>query len=225
MSTYRTEYERRYGQAFRDFVETSDERALAVAYELGRAAVEERMSVLDLAELHQRVLTAALAGTADPIALVAASGDFFLEALAACEVVRRALEEAVETAAVERRHATVLRRLSHFLNDTSIALDADGSLDEVCHLVAEHAREITGAEWAVARLAEPVCCAAEVGAPHEHPRLTQPLTALDGRLLGEVVVAGKADGFTAIDEALLVQLAQMATAAIERAQLYTRGPA
>jgi phosphoserine phosphatase RsbU-like protein len=222
MTPYRTEYERSYAEAFDAFVESSDERALAAAYELGRAAVGEKLSVLDLAELHQRVLTAALPDAADAGALAAASGDFFLEALAAFEMVRRALEEAVETAAIERRHATVLRRLSHFLSDTSIAFDAAGSLDEVCHLVAEHAREITGAASAVARLTEPAACVAEVGEPLDAPALTQPLTALDGRRLGEVAVAGKPGGFTTIDDAMLVQLAQMATAAIERAQLYSR---
>ena len=222
MNPFRTEYERRYAEAFVQLLDAPGERALAGAYELGRAAVDEGLGVLDLAELHQRVLAGAIAGADDPEAVVAACGDFFLEALAAFEMVSRALAEAVDHAARERRQATVLRRLSAFLSDTSLALDAAGSLEEVVQLVAEHAREVVGARWARAALEEPVACVAEAGDPADEPRLAAPLNALDGRRLGDLTVAGKPAGFSALDEALLIQLAQMSTAAIERAQLYSR---
>ena len=49
------------------------------------------------------------------------------------------------------------------------------------------------------------------------------LTALDGRHLGLIQAFDKQTGdFTELDEAILVQLAQMASAAVERAQLYRR---
>jgi len=56
------------------------------------------------------------------------------------------------------------------------------------------------------------------------PRWLQaPLTSLDGRDLGSIRLAGKRDGdFTAVDEAVLVHLAQMASAALERTRLYQR---
>jgi GAF domain-containing protein len=51
--------------------------------------------------------------------------------------------------------------------------------------------------------------------------LVAALTALDGRHLGLIQVLDKQTGdFTELDEATLVQLAQMASAAVERAQLY-----
>ena len=49
------------------------------------------------------------------------------------------------------------------------------------------------------------------------------LTALDGAELGAVQLFDKQDGdFTADDEAALVHLTQMASAAVERARLYQR---
>jgi len=51
--------------------------------------------------------------------------------------------------------------------------------------------------------------------------LVAPLTALDGRELGWIQLLDKPDaGFTELDEAVLVHLAQMAAAALERARLY-----
>lgn len=53
--------------------------------------------------------------------------------------------------------------------------------------------------------------------------LEAPLTSLDGRDLGSIRLAGKRDGdFTEVDEAVLVHLAQMASAALERTRLYRR---
>lgn len=53
--------------------------------------------------------------------------------------------------------------------------------------------------------------------------LAASLTALSGEDIGLVQLLDKQDGdFTELDEAVLVQLAQMASAAIERAQLYRR---
>ncbi len=55
--------------------------------------------------------------------------------------------------------------------------------------------------------------------------LAAPLTTLDGRTLGLVQLFGKHDGeFSELDEAVLVQLTQMASAAVERTLLY-RGSA
>jgi GAF domain-containing protein len=53
--------------------------------------------------------------------------------------------------------------------------------------------------------------------------LAAPLSALDGRPLGLIQAFDKhgAD-FSELDEAVLLQLAQMASAAIERTQLYRR---
>jgi GAF domain-containing protein len=233
--------------------------------------------VLDLAATHHDVLLSALedpANARSPEAVTRAAADFFLESLSAFEMVQRGVREAREAAMVERRHAAILRRLSTFLADASLGLDAAGSTDEMLQLVAEHAREVIGAEQCVARLKvadgseralEAVASEqavegdladasrfaglydniaptsgslrmtasdlarqpappglAEAGEPPS-PRgwLAASLTALDGRDLGLIQLFDKRDGdFSELDEAVLVQLAQMAAAAVERAQHY-----
>ena len=53
--------------------------------------------------------------------------------------------------------------------------------------------------------------------------LGAPLTTLDGRELGSIQLLDKHDSdFTEVDEAVLVHLSQMASAAVERAWLYER---
>ncbi|MBW3577964.1 MAG: PAS domain S-box protein [Actinobacteria bacterium] len=59
------------------------------------------------------------------------------------------------------------------------------------------------------------------GDPSDDAALSAPLLARDGATLGHISVRDRLDGsFTETDEALLVQLAQLASAAIEKARLY-----
>ena len=118
--------------------------------------MSRQLSVLDLAVAHQEALVSALAGatSAGEVERVArAAGDFFLESLAAFEMVQRGFWEAREAARLERRQTERSRRLSSFLADASLALDAHGSLEEVLRLVAEQARELVGAECCVVTVA------------------------------------------------------------------------
>jgi GAF domain-containing protein len=60
-----------------------------------------------------------------------------------------------------------------------------------------------------------------VGNRRPHGWLAASLTALDGSELGAIQLFDKQDGsFTESDEAVLIHLAQMASAAVERARLY-----
>ena len=61
-------------------------------------------------------------------------------------MVQRGIREVHEAAALERRQADLLRQLSNFLADASLALGASDSLEEMLQLVAEQARELTRAE-------------------------------------------------------------------------------
>ena len=270
----------RYREGFDAYLRDRDERALAYAYELGRSAVAQDLSVLDLASAHQDVLLETLRSDPDSTSyedVIRAAGEFFLEGVSAFEVVARALQDARETALVERRHATIVRHLSTFLADASLALDASESVHEMLQLVAEHARELTSADRCAAHLTldddtptiaalamdqhdanlesalielsslyralEPPTgslrmTAADLDRHREAHALSEPkdatgwkprgwlaaaLSALDGRYIGLIQAFDKHSGeFSELDEAILVQLAQMASAAVERAQLYRR---
>jgi phosphoserine phosphatase RsbU-like protein/GAF domain-containing protein len=264
-----------YASGLRDYLRTRSETDLRVAYELAREAVRRGLSVLDLAIAHQEALPAALydaADAGDVHEVAHAAGDFFLEGLSTYEMVQRGLREARDAVSTERRQTGLSRRLSSFLADTSLALGAHESLEEMLRLVAEQALELLGAECCVATVAEqgrPRSAEATSGAEddrrwtafvrwldlsalydfvrenggsarlagdqladlaafrhaaRELPRdgwLAASLTALDGSDLGIIQLFDKQDGaFTGEDEAALVHLAQMASAAVERARLY-----
>jgi len=269
------QYRERYREAFSAYLREPGEERLRDAYELGRTAVRENLGALDLAAVHHEVLAGVLSSARDHEHVAAVAGDFFVESLSAFEMVQRVLREARDAAVMERHHAAILRRLSTFLADTSLALGAADSLEEVLQLVAEHARELTGAAWCTARLEgaglTPVIEALATASDSDpdqvtgaelatlfgalrpesgslrmtgtelsgHPAqraLAQPrdegqrvnswlaasLTALDGRNIGLIQVFDKQQGsFTELDEAMLVQLAQMASASVERTQLYS----
>jgi hypothetical protein len=264
-----------YTSSLADYLREPTESALQAAYELGREGVRRQLSVMDLAVAHQEALLTALSGAsdgADAQRITQAAGDFFLEALASFEMVQRGSDEVREAARSERRYTDLSRRLSTFLADASLALDARGSLGEMLQLVAEQARELVGGDCCVVtvalegtpRSAEGASYAegdrrwtvfvqwldlravyrvlrqrggvARLGgeqlaglppfraAPRERPLqswLAVALTALDGSELGAIQVFDKPGGaFAREDEAALIHLAQMASAAVDRALLY-----
>lgn len=281
MTAYRADFIQRYREVFATYLQERDEHALSRAYELGRSAVAQDRSALDLATAHREVVLDLLRSPSDPTGQeesIRAAGDFLIETMSAFEVLQRALQETRETALVERRHATILRHLSSFLADASLAFDASESLDELLQLVAEHARELTGAEQCSVQLTlednTPIAHAFAVE-PHDATSASQldefaalyralrpatgsvrmtapeldrhradqtlsepaqgawrpggwlaaPLTTLDGRQRGLIQAFDKQGGeFSELDEATLVQLAQMASAAVERTQLYRQHP-
>ncbi len=264
-----------YASALSDYLLERTETSLWVAYELGREAVSRQLSVLDLAVAHEEAMLSALGGApsvAEGQQVARAAGDFFLESLSSFEMVQRGVKEARQAILRQRRQTELSRRLSTFLADASLALDASDSVEEMLRLVAEQARELTGADCCVAtvtvkghpRIAEAASHKEadrrwktlvrwlDLPAIYELVRLSggsvriageqlarlplfrtvasgRPLqgwlaallTALDGTELGAVQLFDKQDeGFTGDDEAALVHLAQMSSAAVERALLY-----
>ena len=143
MSVGASKFQTAYLAALRTHIDNPSEGTLRTAYELGRDAVADESSVLDLAAVHHDALAVLLsskpdaAGAADVIPAAAA---FYVESLSASEMVQRGFREAREAARLERRHAALLRQLSNLLADASLAFDASGSLEEMLRLVAEQAR-------------------------------------------------------------------------------------
>jgi anti-sigma regulatory factor (Ser/Thr protein kinase) len=210
-----------YGSAFRAYLAGGGEVGLESAYELGRQAVTGELSLLELAGIHQAVLADALEGASEPgeLGRIARAGtDFFLESLATFEMTQRGFREARETAQLQQRHADQLRGLA----EAALAVNSALSEGEMLELVEERAREIVGAEQSSVTVEGTP--GDRLPAPLREPaRLAAPLIARDGQPLGVIELSGKRDGeFTADDESILVQLAQMASVAIVNARLFER---
>ena len=236
MSTVRTqsrttEFRQSYAGAFGAYVAKPDERTLRAAYELGREAVSRDLGVVDVAAVHHEVLRSALAaGLRRVDEVVAAAGDFLVESLSSFEMVQRGYRHVRERALLEQRHAAMLRQLSALLSDASLAAGAADSLAEVLQLVAEQARELTGAtscvarariganvRWATARAHEQGFAAPSDPASGSN-RLRAPLVSLAGAEIGMLEIVKHEGRFSELDEAILVHVGQMAAATIERAQ-------
>jgi GAF domain-containing protein len=142
-----------YAAAFEAFLIDPTERALRAAYELGRDAVSQRVGLLELAQTHHAVVLSALTDatkTVDPERIMAAASDFFLEAMSAYEMVRRAVAEVEEAVQSERRQAEMIRQLSSLLADASLAASTNSSIAEMLQLVVEQAHELIDASWCIA---------------------------------------------------------------------------
>ena len=93
MRTGLEDLKRDYRVAFLQYLPRREEAALARGYELGRSAVTEGRSILELARIHHEVLLEALRETpAEELSHVAtAASGFFLEVLATFDMAQRAL--------------------------------------------------------------------------------------------------------------------------------------
>ena len=82
---------RDYRVAFLQYLPRREEAALNRGYELGRSAVVEGLSLLDLARVHHEILLEVLRETpAEEISAVAvAASEFFLEVLAPFDMAQR----------------------------------------------------------------------------------------------------------------------------------------
>ncbi|MFC8504331.1 phosphatase RsbU N-terminal domain-containing protein [Pedococcus sp. NPDC057267] len=83
---------RDYRAAFLRYLPRRSEAALAAGYDLGHRAVEDGVSVLDLAHVHHAVLTEVLEQSpgGDVRGIATAASEFLLEVLATVDLVQRA---------------------------------------------------------------------------------------------------------------------------------------
>ena len=82
---------RNYRAAFWRYLPNRDEAALDAGYQIGRSAVVDGLTILDLVQVHHDVLREVL-GTGSPEeldGLTATAGDFLVEVLATYEMTRR----------------------------------------------------------------------------------------------------------------------------------------
>lgn len=82
---------RNYRAAFLRYLPNRDEAALDAGYQIGRSAVVDGLTILDLVQVHHDVLREVL-GTGSPEeldGLTATAADFLVEVLATYEMTRR----------------------------------------------------------------------------------------------------------------------------------------
>jgi serine phosphatase RsbU (regulator of sigma subunit) len=214
----------RYSAAFAAYLAERSELTLGAAYDLGREAVTGKLSVLDVAEAHHAALRDS--GAADPDT-IAAAAEFFRESLSLFETVHRGYIEVQEVARLEHEHVGQLRALT----DASVAINSSLTVEAILQLTADAARSIIRAERATVVVQAPdprlrpltATSPPRLGGGDVAPaRLTATLLGR-GRELGMLeVVDGHERTFTAREEALLGQLAQLSSVAITNAQLYER---
>lgn len=93
--TARDDLERNYRTAFLRYLPRQEEAALTSGYALGRTAVSDGVSILELARVHHDVLLEVLRDTAaDELTRVAtAASEFLLEVLATYDMAQRGFLE------------------------------------------------------------------------------------------------------------------------------------
>lgn len=81
---------RDYRVAFLRYLSSRDEVPLTIAYELGRRAVEERLSILELSKIHHDTFRLVLhdGRPAELDGVVQAASEFFLEVLATYHMIQ-----------------------------------------------------------------------------------------------------------------------------------------
>jgi serine phosphatase RsbU (regulator of sigma subunit) len=214
----------RYAAAFAAYLADGGEQALRAAYDLGREAVAGHLSVLDIADAHHGAL---LAHGRTDAATLSAAADFLRECLATFEAVHRGYHEVQELARVEHEHSEQLRALA----DASVAINSSLTVEAILQLAADATRNVAKAARATLSInapdprLRPLTATSPPRIGEVEPaaaRLGAPLTDR-GREVGTMEVLDRPDRrFTARDEAVVTQLAQLASVAITNAQLYER---
>jgi signal transduction histidine kinase len=125
----------KYVVALEDYLRQRDESCLHRAYELGRSAVREGRSILEMIDLHQKATLQAVSrstSSAEGAHVLEASSVFLTEAISPYEMTNRAYGEA--NAALRRLNETLeaeVKRLAHALHDDA------GQLLAVVHIKLE----------------------------------------------------------------------------------------
>jgi anti-anti-sigma factor len=213
------------------------EAGLSVAYELGRRAVAEGISLLEMASMHLGATARVPAGgaAADSETMAEAATQFLLQAMATFDMAQRGFWEAQERTRVEQRHVTRLQTLA----EASIAVIGRPSLADRCPEIAKQALVVAGGGDAAIRFQSedglmqsstsdiPPAVAAAMGevARGGSPQRTSswlvvPITGPRAGTAGVIAVWGASDGLGPLDGAIFAQFAQMASEALHNAQVY-----
>jgi hypothetical protein len=134
-------FRRDYAPAFLQYLSERSEPGRRAAYELGRRAITEQLSVLDLARIHHAMLLEVLRTHRTPRELehiAQAASEFLVEALAVFEMTQRGFAELLSTARSDQEQ----RRQTEQEREPGKAVDqATGVLMERHGLTADAAAE------------------------------------------------------------------------------------
>jgi len=133
-------FRRDYAPAFLQYLSEGGEPGRRAAYELGRRAISERLSILDLARIHHSMLLDVLKThrTSQELEHIArAASEFLVEALAVFEMTHRGFTELLSTGRSDQDH----RRERHGLEQRTAVEQAKGMLMERHSLSADSADE------------------------------------------------------------------------------------
>jgi serine phosphatase RsbU (regulator of sigma subunit) len=208
----------RYRAAFASYLSAPSEAALEPAFALGREAVGEGLSPLDLAQVHHDALAAVVGfGEADHAA------EFLSHALSTFEIERLGFDEAKERAGIEHAYAERMRALV----DASMGIAATLDEREIVERLAHDARALLRARGALAEIeyGQPPAVVTGVSG-HTDARATEtlvvPLRGRGGRPAGSLVLSGLSAPPTTLDSAICDQLAHVASVALANAANYRR---
>jgi ANTAR domain/Phosphoserine phosphatase RsbU, N-terminal domain len=133
-------FRRDYAPAFLQYLSEGGEPGRRTAYELGRRAISERLSILELARIHHTVLLEVLKThrTSNELEHIArAASEFLVEALAVFEMTNRGFTELLSTGRSGQDHHHRLQDLEQ----RSAIEQAKGILMERHGLTADSADE------------------------------------------------------------------------------------
>ncbi|OSC40198.1 SpoIIE family protein phosphatase [Mycobacterium decipiens] len=139
--TYTDDFRAHYSAALRNYLDTRDEDSLAVGHELGRRALQEQISVLDIVENHVRLINELAKDPAadGPIAL-----EFLLQTLAALDVATRGFLDGTRRYEEQRARAEGLADRDKFrtalvnsLQEGFFVADHDGAVIDMNNAFAE----------------------------------------------------------------------------------------
>lgn len=206
------------------------EAGLSVAYELGRRALAEGISLLEMASIH---LSAVEREAGEPAA-AEAGAHFILQGMAAFDMAQSGFAEAKEIARFEQRHVARLQTLAN----ASVAIIARQSLADRFPEIAKQALVVAGAgeaaisfhaddgemECSTAHVPQAVATAmAEIaggGSTQRGPGWAAvPIAGRLGQSAGAIAVWG-GEGMGPLDVAVVAQFAQMASEALHNAQVF-----
>ncbi|HEY8526633.1 MAG TPA: SpoIIE family protein phosphatase [Acidimicrobiales bacterium] len=205
-----------YARALETYVATGQEHQLQQAYDLGRQAITDGMTILGLVEHHRAAVHEVARRTARPddVAMIRATFEFLNEALSTFEMAQRGYWEAQERARVER----ALGEQREQLVQAYVAVDRVLELPDRLSAVEDAACRLVGAAGATCRLLEEGEAPPDTG-----DDLTFPIRDPAGETVAVLTVDTSNRPPVSDNEwFLLNEFSHMAGVAVENARQYAR---